>query len=70
MHKILQARIQQYVNQELPDVQARFRKGRGTRDQIAEIHWITEKEREFQKNIYFCFIDYTKAFDCVNHNEL
>ena len=70
MHKILQARIQQYVNQELPDVQARFRKGRGTRDQIAEIHWITEKEREFQKNIYLCFIDYTKAFDCVNHNEL
>jgi len=70
MLKILQVRLQQYVNQELPDVQARFRKGRGTRDQIAEIHWITEKEREFQKNIYFCFIDYTKAFDCVNHNEL
>ena len=63
--KILQARLQQYVNRELPDVQAGFRKGRGTRDQIANIHWIIEKAREFQKNIYFCFIDYAKAFDCV-----
>ena len=63
MLKILQARLQQYVNCELPDVQAGFRKGRGTRDQIANIHWITEKPREFQKNIYFCFIDYAKAFD-------
>ena len=70
MLKILQARLQQYVNCELPDVQAGFRKGRGTRDQIASIHWITEKAREFQKNIYFCFIDYTKAFDCVDHNKL
>ena len=61
--KILQASLQQYVNQELPDVQAGFRKGRGTRDQIANIHWITEKEREFKENLYFCFIDYTKAFD-------
>ena len=69
MLKILQARLQQYVNQELPDVQARFRKGRGTRDQIANICWIIEKAREFQ-NIYFCFIDYTKAFDCVDHNKL
>ena len=68
--KILQARLQQYVNHELPDVQAGFRKGRGTRDQIANIHWITEKAREFQKNIYFCIIDYTKAFACVDHNKL
>ena len=67
MLKILQARLQQYVNHELPDVQARFRKGRGTRDQIASIRWIMEKAREFQKNIYFCFIDYAKAFDCVDH---
>ena len=64
MFKILQARLQQYMNRELPDVQAGFRKGRGTRDQIANIRWITEKAREFQKNIYFCFIDYAKAFDC------
>ena len=70
MLKILQARLQQYVNRELPDVQAGFRRGRGTRDQIANICWITEKAREFQKNIYFCFIDYAKAFDCVHHNEL
>ena len=70
MLKILQARLQQYVNCELPDVQAGFRRGRGTRDQIASIHWIIEKAREFQKNIYFCFIDYAKAFDCVNHNKL
>ena len=70
MLKILQARPQQYVNRELPDVQAGFRKGRGTRDQIANIHWVIEKAREFQKNIYFCFIDYTKAFDCVDHNKL
>ena len=68
--KILQARLQQYVNRELPDVQAGFRKGRGTRDQIANICWIMEKAREFQKNIYFCFIDYAKAFDCVDHNKL
>ena len=68
MLKILQARLQQYMNCELSDVQAVFRKGRGTGDQIANIHWITEKAREFQKNIYFCFIDYAKAFDCVNHN--
>ena len=68
--KILQARLQQYVNRELPDVQAEFRKGRGTRDQIANIRWIMEKARKFQKNIYFCFIDYTKAFDWVNHNKL
>ena len=67
MLKILQARLQQYVNHELPDVQAGFRKGRGTRDQIANIRWIIEKAREFQKNIYFCFIDYDKAFDCVDH---
>ena len=68
MLKILQARLQQYVNRELPDVQARFRKGRGTTDKIANIHWIIEKAREFQKNIYFCFIDYyVKAFDCVDH---
>ena len=70
MLKILQARLQQYVNCELPDVQAGFRKGRGTRDQIAKIHCIIEKAREFQKNIYFCFIDYTKAFDCGDHNKL
>ena len=70
MLKILQARLQQYVNRELPDVQAGFRKGRGTRDQTANIHWIIEKAREFQKNIYFCFIDYAKAFDCVDHNKL
>ena len=70
MLKILQARLQQYVNCELPDVQAGFRKGRGTIDQIANICWITEKAREFQKNIYFCFIDYAKAFDCVDHNKL
>ena len=70
MLKILQARLQQYVNCELPDIQAGFRKGRGTRDQIANIHWIIEKAREFQKNIYFCFIDYAKAFDCVDHNKL
>jgi len=68
MLKILQARLQQYVNCELPDVQAGFRKGRGTRDQIANICWIIEKAREFQKNIYFCFIDYAKAFDCVDHS--
>ena len=68
--KILQVRLQQYMNCELPDVQAGFRKGRGTRDQIANILWFTEKPREFQKNIYFCFIDYTKAFDCVDHNKL
>ena len=70
MLKILQAQLQQYVNCELPDVQAGFRKGRGTRDQIANIHWITEKAREFQKNIYFCFFDYAKTFDCVDHNKL
>ena len=70
MLKIPQARLQQYVNCEIPDVQAVFRKGRGTRDQIANIDWITEKAREFQKNIYFCFIDYAKAFDCVAHNKL
>ena len=70
MCKILQARVQQYVNCELPDVQAGFRKGRGTRDQIASICWIIEKVREFQKNIYFCFIDYVKAIDCVDHNKL
>ena len=70
MLKILQARLQQYLNRELPDVQAGFRKGRGTRGQIANIHWIMEKAREFQKNVYFCFIDYTKAFDCVDHNKL
>ena len=68
--KIIQARIQQYVNRELPDVHAGFRKGRGTRDQIANICWIIKKAREFQKNIYFCFIDYAKAFDCVDHNKL
>ena len=70
MLKILQARLQQYVNRECPDVQAGFRKGRGTRDQIANIRWIIEKAREFQKNIYFCFTDYAKAFDCVDHNKL
>ena len=69
MLKILQARLQQYVNWELPDVQAGFRKGRRTRDQIANIHWIKEKAREFQKNTYFCFIDYVKAFDCVDYNK-
>ena len=69
MLKILQARLQQYMNRELPDVQVGFRKGRGTRDQIANICWIIEKQ-EFQKNIYFCFIDYAKAFDCVDHNKL
>ena len=70
MLQILQARLQQYVNRELPDVQVGFRKGRGTRDQIANICWIMEKGREFQKSIYFCFIDYAKAFDCVDHNKL
>ena len=70
MLKILQPRLQQYVNRELPDVQAGFRKGRGTRRQIANIRWIMEKAREFQKNIYFCFIDYAKAFDCVDHKKL
>ena len=70
MLKIPLARLQQYVNHELPDVQAGFRKGRGTRDQIANIRWIIRKAREFQKNIYFCFIDYAKAFDCVVHNKL
>ena len=70
MLKILQARLQQYVNHELPDVQAGFRKGRGTRDQIVNIRWIIEKAREFQKNIYFCFIDNAKAFDYVDHNKL
>ena len=70
MLKIFQARLQQYMNCELPDVQAGFRKGWGTRDQINNIHQIMEKAREFQKNIYFCFIDYAKAFDCVDHNKL
>ena len=70
MLKILQARLQQYVNREIPDVQAGFRKGRGTRDQIANIHWINKKAREFHKNICFCFIDCAKAFDCVDHNKL
>ena len=70
MLKIHQARLQQYVNHELPDCQAGFRRGRGTRDQIANICWIMEKAREFQKNIYFCFTEYTKAFDCVDHNKL
>ena len=70
MLKILQARLQQYVNREFPNVQAGFRKGRGTRDQIANIHWIIEKAREFQKNIYFGFIDYAQAFDCVDHHKL
>ena len=70
MPKILQARLQQYINCELSDVQAGFRKGRGTRDQIANIHWIVKKAKEFQKNIYFCFNNYAKAFDCVDHNKL
>ena len=70
MLKTLQSRLQQYVNRELPDVQAGFRKGRGTRDQIANIRWVMENAREFQKNIYFCFIAYCKAFDCVDHNKL
>ena len=70
MLKILQARLQQYMNHELPDVQAGFSKGRGTRDQIVNIRWIMKKARELQKNIYFCFIDYAKAFDCVDHNKL
>ena len=70
MLKILQARLQQYMNRELPGVQVGFTKGRGMRDQIANIHWIIRKAREFQKNIYFCFIDYAKAFDCVDHNKL
>ena len=70
MLKILQARLQQYLNRELSDVQAGFRKVRGTKDQITNIRWITKKAREFQKNIYFCFIDYGKAFDCVDHNKL
>ena len=70
MLKILQARLQQYMNREFQDVQDGFRKGRGARDQIANIHWIIEKAREFQKNIYFCFIDYSKAFDSVDHNKL
>ena len=70
MLKILQARLRQYVNLEIPDVQAGFRKGRGTRDQIANIHWMTGKAKEFRKNIYFCLIDYAKAFDCVDHNKL
>ena len=70
MLKILQARLQQYKNSEIPDVQAGFRKGRGTRDQTVNICWIIEKTREFETNIYFCFIDYEKAFDCVDHNKL
>ena len=70
MGKILQVRLQQYLKQELPDVQIGFRKGRATGDQIANIHWIIEKAREFQKNIYFCFTDYAKAFDCMDHNKL
>ena len=70
MLKILQARLQQYMNREVADVQADFRKSRGTKDQIANIRWIIEIAREFQKNIYFCFIDYTKAFDCMDHNKL
>ena len=70
MLKILQVRLQQYMNRELPDVQAGFRKGRGTKDQITNIHWIIKKPREFQKNIYFCYIDYTKAFDHVDYNKL
>ena len=70
MLTILQARVEQYMNCELPDVQAVLRKGRGTRDQIANVHWIIEKAREFQKNIYFCFIDYAEFFDCVDHNQL
>jgi len=70
MLKILQARLQQFMNGELPDAQTGFRKGRGTRDQVANIHWIKGKAREFQKNTYFCFIDYAKTFDCMNHNKL
>ena len=70
MLKVMQARLQQFMNEELSDVQSGFRKGRGTRDQIANIHWIIEKAREFQKDIYFCFIDYAKAFDCVDYNKL
>ena len=70
MLKILQARLQQYMNRELPDIQASFRKGRGTRDQIVNVCWIIKKVREFQKNIYFCFINYAKALDCVDHNKL
>ena len=70
MLKILQARLQQYVNHDLPEVQAGFRKDRGTKDQIVNIHWLIKKARDSQKNIYFCFIDYTKAFDCVDHNKL
>ena len=70
MLKMLQVSLQQYMNQELPDVQAGFRKGRETRDQIANIHWIIDKAKELQKNIYFCFTDYAKAFDCVDHNKL
>ena len=70
MLKILQVRLQQYMNQELPDVQAGFRKGRGSRDQVANIRWIMQKAKEFQENIYFCFIDYAKAFECVDHNKL
>ena len=70
MLEILQARLQVYVNQELSDVQAGFRKGRGARDQVVNVHWIMEKAKEFQKNIYFSFIDYTKAFDCIDHNKL
>ena len=70
MFQILQARLQKYVNRELPDVQAGFRKGKGTRDQIANIRWIIEKARQFQKNIYFCFIEYARAIDCVDHNKL
>ena len=70
MLKILQARLQEYMNRELPDIQAGFRKGRGIRDQIANIHWIIEKARGYQENIYFCFIDYGKAFDCVDQNKL
>ena len=70
MPKILQARLQQYMNCELPDIRAGFRKGRGTRDQIANIHWIIAKAREFQQNSYFCFIDYTKTFDCADHSKL
>ena len=70
MLKILQARLQQYMNHEIPDVQAAFRKGRGTRDQIANIYWIIKKAKEFQKNIYFCFSDYAKVIDCVDHNKL
>ena len=70
MFKILQARLQQYVNHELPDVQARFRKGKGARDQISNIHWVIKKARDIQKNIYFCFINYARAFDCVDHNKL